>query len=153
MYSLREKWKMSAFHSKVIQLVIDIWLLCFLGPASFKISVWCRNQEGNVVSTDTLVTVNFHHKEKDAQLATNQIVPDKTMVEQICFSHISENSSLAVEENVKGVVIGRLNTCWVDRKYERKYKIEKRKCKILDISLSALKLWHSSSFKEPMHYL
>lgn len=110
--------------------------MCFQGPTSFKISVWCKNQEGNVISTDSLVTVNFHYKEEDAQLATNQIVPDKTTVDQICFSHLSENSSFAVEENVKDVVIGRLNTCWVDRKYERIYKIEKRKCKILDIYMT-----------------
>ena len=79
-----------------------------------------------MVSNVTMVTVNFHETTVDAQLATNQIVPDKATVERICFSHISADSTFAVEENAKDIVIGRLNTCWQDLKYERKYRIERR---------------------------
>jgi hypothetical protein len=73
-----------------------------------------------------MVTVNFHETEEDSQLATNQIVPDQLTIERICFSHLSADSTFVVEENVKDIVIGRLNTCWQDLKYERNYRIEKR---------------------------
>ncbi|XP_060577666.1 proto-oncogene tyrosine-protein kinase receptor Ret-like [Ruditapes philippinarum] len=97
------------------------------GPVSFEVSASCKDKDDVVVSSVTMVTVNFHETEEDSQLATNQIVPDQLTIERICFSHLSADSTFVVEENVKDIVIGRLNTCWQDLKYERNYRIEKPK--------------------------
>ncbi|KAL4240559.1 hypothetical protein ACF0H5_001351 [Mactra antiquata] len=102
------------------------------GTDEISVKASCRTIRNDVISATTKVTVKYQQNDNyqittdNSAVTDTKIVPKET-IEHICFSHIANDSTFVVEENVKDIVMGRLNTCLDDQAYARTYTVEKPK--------------------------